>query len=162
EIADAGRAAGDAMDAYAAWLEDLAPRAHGEWAIGEARYTRLLRDKEMLRDDAESLRERGRREYERLAEELRRCVRIVDGTDDWVAVLRQLNADHPPTPEAMRAAYATETERARQFLRERELVTFPPGEECDVEPSPPFQRPVLAVASYNSPPPFSAAMRGIF
>jgi len=51
---------------------------------------------------------------------------------------------------------------ARQFLREHNLVTFPPGEECVVEPSPPYQRPVLAVASYNSPPPFSTAMRGHF
>jgi uncharacterized protein (DUF885 family) len=62
----------------------------------------------------------------------------------------------------MRAAYAEWTERARRFLRERGLVTFPPGEECLVVPSPPFQRPVLAVASYQSPPPFSASLRGHF
>jgi uncharacterized protein (DUF885 family) len=41
-------------------------------------------------------------------------------------------------------------------------VTLPPGEECAVEPSPLFQRPVTAVASYNSPPPFSSSMRGHF
>src|SRR5207244_2905922 len=35
-------------------------------------------------------------------------------------------------------------------------------EECAVEPSPLFQRPVTAVASYNSPPPFSSSMRGHF
>jgi len=41
-------------------------------------------------------------------------------------------------------------------------VTLPPGEECAVEASPLFQRPVSAVASYNSPPPFSPLMRGHF
>jgi uncharacterized protein (DUF885 family) len=41
-------------------------------------------------------------------------------------------------------------------------VTLPPGEECVVDPSPLFQRPVLAVASYQGPPPFSDLMRGHF
>jgi uncharacterized protein (DUF885 family) len=162
EVAEAGAVAGDALDAFAAWLEQLLPNAHGEWAIGHERYTRLLRERELLGDDASSLRERGRREYDRIAEELRRSAQVVDGTDDWPAVLRRLNKHHPLTPETMRQSYAEETERARQFLHEHDLVSFPPGEECVVEPSPPFQRPVLAVASYNSPPPFSAAMRGHF
>jgi len=162
EVAEAGALAADAMDAFARWLSELLPRAHGEWAVGEERYTRLLRDKELLQYDAHSLRERGRQEYDRLAAELRRCANVVDGTDDWTAVLEQLNQDHPRTPEAMRQAYAEATEQARQFLRERDLVSFPAGEECAVEPSPLYQRPVLAVASYNSPPPFSESMRGHF
>src|SRR5262249_43210415 len=79
--------------------------------------------------------------------------------DDWAAVLETLNTDHPETPDAMLRAYAEWTERARAFLRERGLVSFPEGEECVVAPSPPFQRPVLAVASYQSPPAFSASLR---
>jgi len=122
----------------------------------------LLRERELLADDAQSLRERGRQEYDRLADELRRCAQVVDGTDDWTAVLERLNQDHPRTPEAMRRAYAEATEQARVFLRERELVSFPAGEECAVEPSPLYQRPILAVASYNPPPPFSESMRGHF
>jgi uncharacterized protein (DUF885 family) len=62
----------------------------------------------------------------------------------------------------MLKTYTDWTDRAREFLRERSLVTLPPGEECVVEPSPLFQRPVTAVASYNSPPPFSSSMRGHF
>ncbi|HEY3058409.1 MAG TPA: DUF885 domain-containing protein [Chloroflexota bacterium] len=162
DVAAAGAVAADAMDEYAGWLETLLPQAHGEWAIGHERYTRLLREKELLQDDAASLRARGKTESERLAHELRRCARIVDGTDNWTAVLETLNRDHPPTPESMRLAYADATERARQFLRDHDLVSFPPGEECAVEPSPHYQRPILAVASYTSPPPFSASMRGHF
>ena len=162
EVAEAGAIAGSAMADYASWLETLLPQAHGEWAIGHERYTRLLREKELLQDDAMSLRERGKTEYERLAGELRRCARTVDGTDDWTAVLEKLNRDHPSTPESMRLAYAEATARARTFLREHDLVSFPPGEECVVEPSPHYQRPILAVASYNSPPPFSSSMRGHF
>jgi uncharacterized protein (DUF885 family) len=161
-LARAGATAGTAMDEFAAFLEALRDRAAGSWPIGEQRYTALLRERELLPHDAGALRELGRREYDRLAGALARCARLVAGTDDWPAVLRTLNADHPATPEAMRDAYADWTERARGFLRERGLVTFPPGEECRVVPSPPFQRPVLAVASYQSPPPFTPSMRGHF
>jgi uncharacterized protein (DUF885 family) len=162
ELADAGAGAAAAVDVYARFLEELLPNASGDYAIGEERYSRLLREKELLQYDATALRERGRNEFERLAGELTRCARIVDNTDDWPAVLQRLNADHPTTPEAMLRSYSEWTERARQFLRDRALVTLPDGEECSVEPSPLFQRPVTAVASYNSPPPFSKLMRGHF
>ncbi len=161
-LAEAGRTGAAALDAFATFLEALRDRATGEWAIGETRYSRLLREKELLRWDARGLREHGRREYDRLAAELARRARALCGTDDWAHVLAELNRDHPPTPEAMRAAYAEWTERARGFLRERGLVSLPPGEACRVEPSPPFQRSVLAVASYQSPPPFSPSLTGHF
>ena len=62
----------------------------------------------------------------------------------------------------MRDEYAEWTERARSFLRDTQLVTLPPGEKCTVEPSPPFQRPVLAVASYQRPPAFRNTLHGHF
>ncbi|MCA1645579.1 MAG: DUF885 domain-containing protein [Chloroflexi bacterium] len=162
DLADWGGIAAGAMEVYAQFLQDLLPRANGEYAIGAQRYSRLLREKELLGADAPALRDRGRREYERLSGELRRFAQQIEGTDAWPEVLAKLNLDHPKTPEAMLQSYAESTERARQFLRERNLVTLPAGEACVVEPSPLFQRPVTAVASYNSPPPFSPTMRGHF
>jgi uncharacterized protein (DUF885 family) len=162
ELADWGGVAAGAMDVFADFLESLLPKATGEWAIGEVRYSRLLREKELLQDDAPTLRERGRREHARLVDELREFAQRIEGSDDWSGVLQRLNLDHPTTPEAMLKTYAEWTERARQFLRDRGLVTLPPGEECVVEPSPIHSRPLTAVASYNSPPPFSGSMRGHF
>jgi uncharacterized protein (DUF885 family) len=162
DVAEAGAVAGAGLDDFAAFLEGLGQRARGAWAIGEARYTGLLRERELLAEDARSLRERGRRQYERLAAEAAGLARRIGGTEDWRRVLADLLRDHPPTPDAMRATYAEWTERARRFLRERGLVSFPAGEECVVAPSPPFQRPVLAVASYHRPPPFAATTRGYF
>ena len=163
ELADWGGIAAGGMQVYADFLsESLLPKAAGEYAVGAERYSRLLREKELLADDVVSLRERGRREYERLATELQRLSQVIDGTDDWPRVLLDLNRDHPTTPDAMLQEYTEVTDRAREFLREHDLVTLPPGEECGVEPSPLFQRPVTAVASYNSPPPFSGSMRGHF
>jgi uncharacterized protein (DUF885 family) len=162
-LADAGAVAADAYEAYATFLEtELRPKASGEWAFGEERYSGILRDREMLSFDARGLRDRGQQEYDRLEAELRRCAQQIGQTDDWHAVLLQLNDDRPATPEAMRVGYEEWTIRARDFLIERGLVTMPPGEACSVEPSPHFQRPVLAVASYSAPPAFSDSMQGHF
>jgi uncharacterized protein (DUF885 family) len=161
-LAEAGERAGAAYDDYVAFLDGLRPSATGEWAIGEARYSALLREKELLGFDARQLRDRGQAAYDELAMELTRCARELRGTDDWKAVLDELNEDHPRTPEEMREGYEDWTERARVYLREHRLVSFPEGETCAVVPSPPFQRPVLAVASYMSPPPFSDKMLGHF
>ena len=160
ELADWGGIASGALEVYADFLQALLPKAHGEYAIGEDRYSRLLQEKELLQYNARALRDRGQREYERLADQLQVCAQQIARTDDWQSVLEQLNRDHPTTPAAMLQTYAEWTERAREFLATNDLVTLPPGEECSVEPSPLFQRPVIAVASYNSPPPFSSAMRG--
>jgi uncharacterized protein (DUF885 family) len=62
----------------------------------------------------------------------------------------------------MLRGYTATTERCRAFLVERDLVTIPEGESVSVEPSPPYQRPVLAVASYMAPPPFRRSRLGHF
>ncbi len=161
-LAAAGERAGVALDAFAAFLEDLAGRATGTWRLGEERYTRLLREREAIADDARSLRTRGQAEYDRLDAEMHDLARRTAGTDDVEAVLAAANRVHAPTEEAMRQRYETWTERARTFLRDTGLVTLPPGEACLVVPSPVFQRPVLGVASYSSPPAFSDSLLGHF
>ena len=162
DLADAGAEAGRAYEEFADFLEAMKPEATGEWAFGEERYDGVLRDAELLGFTARTLRDRAREEYEHLKAELIRCAQELKGTDDWHAVLAELSNDHPTTPEAMRQGYERSTADAREYLREHRLVTFPPGEGCSVDPSPPFQRPVLAVASYMSPPSFSESMQGHF
>ena len=70
--------------------------------------------------------------------------------------------DHPPTLADMRAEYEAETLRARDFVKERDLVTFADGEECHVLPSAEYARPILSVAHYLSPPPLSSSRTGVF
>jgi uncharacterized protein (DUF885 family) len=162
QLAAAGAIAGDAFEAFGTFLQKKREKAEGDYAIGEELYTALLKEKELLPYDARALRERGREQYDMLAAELRRLARDIAETDDWIGLLEKLNKIHAPTPSAMRDEYEEWTERARTFLRDTGLVTLPPGERCTVEPSPPFQRPILAVASYNRPPAFSDSLAGHF
>src|SRR5581483_2963219 len=162
EVAAAGEVAAAAYESFAGFLDNLAERATGSWALGEQRYSALLRDKELLADDAASLCERGRQQHASLDEELRRLCRDAWGDEDWRSRLDVVNEHRPATPDEMRAGYEHWTAAARAFLHEHALVSFPEGEECTVEPSPPFQRPVLAVASYFQPPAMRPGLKGRF
>jgi uncharacterized protein (DUF885 family) len=162
-VAEAGESAGAAFDDFAAFLEGLAEKATGDWAIGEARYDALLRYAEGLGYGAREMRQRGIGVWQDLADDLRRRTRELCGDDDWRALLDDLDRDHPPTPEAMLAGYQTAAAAARAFCLENELVTLPQGESCQVLPSEPFTRPVIAVAHYMAPPPFAdRPRRGTF
>ena len=158
----AGEQAAPHLDRYVAHLEALIPQAHGSWALGEEGYTRILREREVLGDDARSLRERGQAELERLDGEMALLAREATGNADYVEVLREDDATHPSTEQSMLEAYAEWTAKARDFLAATGLVTLPEGERCAVVPSPVFQRPVIGVASYISPPAFSDRQLGHF
>ena len=161
-LAELGSKAGDALEAWARYLDEMRIRAGGTWQLGEEKYSRLLQEREALPYDARSLREMGWREYDRIAAEMKSLSKRAWRTDDWNSVLEKSNADHPDTEELMRQTYEGWTDRARKFLLEKKLVTMPEGESCDVLPSPLFQRPLIGVASYQQPPAFSDSLRGHF
>lgn len=162
KVTAAGATAAAAFDRFTSFLQDLAKKASGTYAVGEETYTRLLRERDLLPYDARALRERGREQYDLFSADLRRLAKEIAGHEDWPRLLRELNKVHAPDPEGMRREYEEWTERAREFLRRTGLVTLPPGERCTVEPSPHYQRPVLAVASYNGPAVFTDSMHGHF
>ncbi|MCW2666055.1 MAG: hypothetical protein JWN57_1017 [Frankiales bacterium] len=155
ELRAAGEVAAVAYEQVVPYLEDLADRATGDWAIGEQRYDALLREREGLAYGARELRERGRRAYDELEGEMRRLTGVIAGHDDWRSLVDELLLDAPPTPEAMREEYAVWTARAREFVAAHGLVTLPDGETCAVDPAPVFLRGMLAVAFYIVPPPFA-------
>ncbi|MCG8924841.1 DUF885 domain-containing protein [Lentzea sp. CC55] len=157
-LVEAAGPAAEAFDRHAAFLEDLALRAGGDWRMGEKLYSALLQDKELLGYGAPELHQRGQDAYASLEAELEELA----GAEDWRAVMSSLQDDHPPTLEAMRAEYEAETSRARAALVEHSLVTMPEGEDCRVVPSPPFQRAVMSVASYLGPPPLTSRRVGYF
>ncbi|MFL6117237.1 MAG: DUF885 domain-containing protein [Catenulispora sp.] len=162
-LAEAVEPAAAAFDELAAFLAEFAERCEGDWRLGEQTYSRLLQDVEMLGYDTAELHRRGLAAWDGLDTELRElAARIPGGSADWRATMAALCEDFPPTEEAMLAEYVAETERARQFTRQADLVTFAGGEECRVQPGPEFLRAVLSVASYNRPPALTPSRVGVF
>lgn len=162
-LVEAGEPAARAYEDFATFLEKLSADAQGDWAIGEERYSALLIEKEQLGYDAGEMLERGRQAFDELTREMAAHTRQWKGTDDWLEVRKELQEKSPfDTPDQVRDEFEKWTNLARQFLIERDLVTLPDGEQCFVVPSPPFQRPILAVASYSAPPAFKPTRVGHF
>jgi uncharacterized protein (DUF885 family) len=158
-VAEHAEVAAEAFDKFGATVEALAECATGEWAIGEERYDGLLRHAEGLAYGTREMRRRGQEVYAELAGAMRRRSRQLSGDEDWRALILRLSEDRPQTPDEMRKAYAHCTARARSFCREKDLVTLPDGEECEVAPAAPFTRSWLAVAHYVAYPPFAPGGR---
>jgi uncharacterized protein (DUF885 family) len=162
-LASAAATAATELEDFAVFLEGLERRGRGDWAIGETRYSALLREKELIGVDAAGLHALGQSAYDQLAGQMDElAVRIDPDASGWKEVMADIATDYPSSPDAMRSAYEAACLVARDFLIQHGLVTLPPGEECLVEASPVFQRPVLAVASYIAPPAFSTSVTGHF
>ncbi len=156
-VREAGELAAAAYERFGEHVQSLVEKATGEWAVGEQRYDALLLDAEGLGYGTRELRDKGQAAYDDLAADMARRARELRGTDDFISVVKSFNDDHPATPEAMLALYREATDAARAFCVEHELVTMPEGEHCEVVPSAPFSRAMLAVAHYMAPPPFAPA-----
>ena len=162
-VADAADVAAESTRCYCAFLAELGAAARGGYAIGEERYSSLLRERELLGYGAGELRVRGRRALEELEAEMDGLAHKIDPhAATWRPVFAALTKDRPVTFEEMRRRYADEAARARDFLVSHRLVSLPEGEECRVEPTPPFLRPIIAVASYTPPPAFRPGRVGHF
>jgi uncharacterized protein (DUF885 family) len=155
-LAEAGARAADAADELATYLTDFADRATGDWRMGEKLYSTLLTEAELLGYGATELNARGHAAYAELAAE----VTALAGGGDWRVAVRALQDDHASSMEELRVLVTEETERARQFLKDHDLVTFAEGEECRVVPSPSFLRPLYVVPFYMAPPGMTASRIG--
>ncbi|WP_327090052.1 DUF885 domain-containing protein [Nonomuraea sp. NBC_01738] len=159
-LADAAEPAAAAFDELVTFLESF--ECGGTWRMGEKLYSTLLRERELLRYGAAELHAKGQAAWDDLDAQMREVARDLTGSGDWRAAMETLMDDHPATLAEMRAEYETETGRARAFVREHDLVTFPEGEECLVLPSAEYSRPILSVAHYLAPPPLTTSRTGVF
>jgi uncharacterized protein (DUF885 family) len=138
---------------FASFLgRDLLPRSHGVYAVGEEHYNLLLKKKHFLNHTAESLLALGealfaktKQELTALAEELAPGKTIED-------VARAIQERHPSREEIL-PAYQKAMEAARAFVKERQLISFPPREELHVVHTPEFRRHEIPFAAYLSPSP---------
>jgi uncharacterized protein (DUF885 family) len=162
ELERAGAAAAAAYEAFGTHLSDVAERATGSFAFGEERYDAVLRIGEGFAFSARELREMGRAQVEQLDGQMAALAQSIAGTADWRTVVQGLRDDHPASMDEMLRRYREETARARDFVRQRGLMTVPDGEECAVEPAPLFIRAAAPVASYFPPAAFGPPSQGTF
>lgn len=161
DLLAAGKRAGDALDAYAAWLrDDLMRRARGTWAVGPDAFEALLRERDLVDHDRATLRQFGEDLYRETEARLAEAARAL-GDSDWRASVARIRADHPAEDELV-GTYRMEMERSREATERAALATFPEREELVVEAMPDFARPTAPYALYVGAGAFEAHRRGRF
>jgi uncharacterized protein (DUF885 family) len=143
----------NAINGFADFLDrELLPRSQGVYAVGEEHYNLLLKKKHFLNHDAQSLLALGENLFAKTKQELADLVAELAPGKDIEDVARKIQDNHPPIDQIL-SAYQKAMESAREFVREKQLVSFPPKEELHVVYTPEFRRHEIPFAAYLSPSP---------
>ena len=142
-----------AISDFAAFLErDLSPRSAGVYAVGEQHFNLLLRKKHFLNHDAMSLLALGEELFAKTKSELALLAEELVPGKSIEDVARKVQDNHPAVEDVL-PAYRKAMEAARDFVKEKKLVSFPPKEELHVVHTPEFRRHEIPFAAYLSPSP---------
>ncbi|MGE5219172.1 MAG: DUF885 domain-containing protein [Chloroflexota bacterium] len=142
-----------AMEDFAAFLEhDLLPRSHGRYAVGTEHYNLLLKKKHFLEHDADSLLALGENLFAETKQELEALAAALAPGQGVEVAARRIQDRHPSIDQVL-PAYQKAMEAARDFVKEKKLVSFPPKEQLHVVQTPEFRRHEIPFAAYLSPSP---------
>jgi uncharacterized protein (DUF885 family) len=99
--------------------------------MGEAAYTRMLREQDLLPYDAQSLWTFAHSEFDATVRQLEALARSIDPGKTWQQIANEVKADHP---EAMRMieAHQEVVDKARAHIVSKNLMTLPWPETCTV------------------------------
>jgi uncharacterized protein (DUF885 family) len=150
EFLDANRRAAAALTDYAAWLErDKLPKATADFALGEEKFQRLLKETELVDLAPEKILEIGltqlRKEQKAFAETAER----IDSNKSPAEVFEQMQGEHP-TPESLLGDIGKDLEQIRKFVVTRKLVTIPSEVRARVKETPQYRR-ATSFASMDTP-----------
>jgi uncharacterized protein (DUF885 family) len=142
-----------AMADYKKWLQDdLLKRSNGNFAIGEETYRKKLAADEMIELPLDELLQIAERDLRKNQAAFTEAARAIDPKRSASAVLKTLEADHPPAEKLLSTTQA-ELDALGRFMTEKRIVTIPKAAPARVEETPPFLRATTS-ASMDIPGPF--------
>ena len=142
-----------AIDDFAAFLErHLLPRSNASYAVGEEHFNLLLKKKHFLDHDAQSLLDLGENLFAKTKQELEALAEELAPGKGVEAAARGIQENHPSSDRIL-SVYDKAMTAARDFVRDRRLVSFPAKEQLHVVHTPVFRRHEIPFAAYLSPSP---------
>jgi uncharacterized protein (DUF885 family) len=100
-------------------------------AMGEAAYTRMLREQHLLPYDAAGLWTWARAQFDATVRELEALAKTIDASKTWRAIADEVKRDHPE-PLRMIEAHQEIVDKARAHLVAKNLMSLPWPETCTV------------------------------
>ena len=153
EFLEANRRAAIALTDYAAWLErDKLPKATADFALGEEKFQRFLKETELVNLPPDKILEIGLAELGKEQKAFADAARRIDANKSPAEVFKQMQNEHP-TPETLLPDIGKDLETIRKFILTRKLVTIPSEVRARVKETPQYQR-ATSFASMDTPGPF--------
>ena len=162
DLRAAAREAGRGVEEFGRRIRGpIATGARGRFAIGRDLFEFLLRHQHGVLAGADEILEFGHGLVAETQERLAQASRAIDPARSWQDLVAEWKTDHP-SRETFVAEYRAEVEKARAFVRDRDLVSLPPDERLHVIETPAFQRSLCPFAAYLAPGPFEKDLEGFF
>jgi hypothetical protein len=156
ELADASAAASSAMGGLASWLSQNAAGAGQNFALGSARFSRMLSANDGVDIPLDELRQIGEADLKRNRDALAAaCAQYAPGAT-VPACLSSLNSIAPAGGAL--AGATRQIDELRAFVLAKDLVTIPGNEQVLVRTSPAF-RPVIYI---DPPGPYEVGIPSIY
>src|SRR3989440_7805257 len=150
KFGEATRKAGAALPDDAAWLKrDNRPKATADFALGEEKFQRLLKETELVDLAPEKVLEIGLTQLRKEQKAFADAAKKIDVNKSPEEVFRQIQSEHP-TPESLLGNIGKDLEQIRKFVITRKLVTIPSEVRARVKETPQFRR-ATSFASMDTP-----------
>jgi uncharacterized protein (DUF885 family) len=150
DFLESNRKATAALTDYAGWLErERLPKATEDFALGEEKFSRMLKETELVDLPPEKILEIG---LDQLAKEQKifaDAAAKIDPDKSPEEVFKQMQSEHP-TPESLLADINKDLESIRKFVVTRKLVTIPSEIRARVKETPQYRR-ATSFASMDTP-----------
>jgi uncharacterized protein (DUF885 family) len=157
-FAAASEQAAQAMDKLADWLKARPPAPQGSYALGAARFSRMLKATEDVDTPLAQLEAVGRADLARNQAGVRQACAVYAPGKTIPDCLARLGADKPS--EGPVAAAARQIPELTAFVRSHDLATIPGTEQALVREAPPYNRQNSA---YIDPPgPYEKGIPSIY
>src|SRR5467141_5465610 len=150
EFLETNRKAAAALTDYAAWLErDKLPKATADFALGQEKFQRLLKETELVDLPPEKVLEIGLTQLRKEQKAFADAAKRIDSNKSAVEVFKQMQSEHP-TPESLLADIGKDLEQIRKLVVTRKLVTIPSEVRARVKETPQYRR-ATSFASMDTP-----------
>jgi len=147
-----------AMQETVKWIEAQRGAAKPNFALGKAKFQRMLADTEMVTRPVEELERIGRADLEANQKLLKEaCGRYAQGATIADCMLK-MNADKPEGGPV--AGARAQLAGLKQFILDKNIVSIPGPEEAKVEESPPYNRQNSAYI--NIPGPYEKNLPSVY
>jgi len=101
--------------------------------LGEAAYTRMLREQDLLPYDAAALWAFAHEQFDATVRQLEALARQIDPAKTWIEIANEVKDDHPDASHIIEA-HQEVVDRARAHVIAKNLMTLPWPETCTVVP----------------------------